>query len=70
MGNRFIEVEYDLEYSGGNYSDVGDFAMIPVELVDKLGVEAAFEKHTGHDRVHIIHYCPDDRYNASGELVD
>lgn len=66
-----IQVEYDLEFAGGNYSNVGDFAYVPVELIDKCkNVEEAFQKHTGIDPIHIIHYCEDDWYTTDGELVE
>jgi len=51
-----IRVEYDLSYNGGNYSDVGDMAYIPIALVNEHGIEQAFKLHTGHDSIQIIHY--------------
>jgi hypothetical protein len=66
-----IQVEYDLEYSGGDYSDTGDFAYVPCSLADRLGsIEAAFERHTGHSRIHIVHYSPDELYTADGEPLE
>jgi len=62
----YIQVEYDLNYAGGNYSSVGQFAYIPKELADETGVEEAFRQTTGHDPVHIIHYSEDELYTADG----
>lgn len=64
-----VQVEYDLSYSGGDYHDCGEFAYIPLDQVTDQDVESAFEKFTGHDRMHIIHYCPDEVYNQDGYLL-
>ena len=48
------EVEYDLGYSGGEYSKVGETVVVLAANDD--GVEAAFKKKTGHDPVHIVHF--------------
>jgi hypothetical protein len=61
-----IRFEYDLDYAGGNYSKVGDFAYVPAELCLRLGDEEAFEQHTGIDRIHIASYCPDELYDEDG----
>lgn len=65
---RCIRVEYDLSFFGGNYSGVGQFAYVPVDDIGHApdSVEAAFEKLTGHKRVHIIHYCPDETFDEKG----
>jgi len=60
-----IRVEYDLAFYGGNYGKVGDFAYIPVANIGR-SVEAAFEKQTGHKRVHIIHYSENELYDSAG----
>lgn len=57
-----IQVEYDLQFWGGDYSGVGQFAYVPATLVDELGVEEAFQAHTGIDPVHIVHYSLDELY--------
>ena len=49
-----IQVEYDLAYWGGQYSQVGDYAYIPLGLVQTIGLESAFQVATGHDPAHII----------------
>lgn len=56
-----IEVEYDPEYCGGDYSGVGKKVMIPVSLIDELccnttDIGAAFKKVTNLDPIHIIHH--------------
>jgi hypothetical protein len=63
----FIQVEYDPEFAGGNYSKVGQFAYIPANEKD---IETAFEKQTGYPKSCIIHYCPDELYTEKGELYD
>lgn len=69
---RFIQVEYDVNYTGGNYSAVGDFAYL--EMVDGLcedSVEERFEKQTGASRENIVSYSFDELYakDADGEFV-
>ena len=51
-----VEFEYDLEYSGGNYSDVGETVLVPASMVTKLGASEAFREYTGIDPVHIVQY--------------
>lgn len=63
----YVRVEYDLSYTGGDYDKVGQFALVPVERVDELGMEEAFTRATGHDPTHIIHYSPDEPVTANGE---
>jgi hypothetical protein len=62
-----IRVEYDPEYSGGDYSGVGEFAYIPVKMLDviqnenfKRKVEIVFEKTTGYFKDNIIHYSNEE----------
>ena len=63
-----LQVEYDLAYCGGDYGNSGDFAYIPVALVDRCGsVEQAFLKYTGHDPVHIVHYSEDELFDQDGD---
>jgi len=47
-------VEYDLNYSGGNYSGAGTFLLIDVKPGET--VPEAFERATGHEALHIIYY--------------
>jgi hypothetical protein len=72
-----ILVEYDLDYSGGNYSSTNSSkAFIPRSLLDELTpagadpgdyVGEAFEQHTGFERVHIIRFDTDHDYDANGD---
>lgn len=66
---RCIRVEYDLDFRGGDYNKVGQFAYIPVDDIGHApdAVEAAFEKLTGHSRIHIIHYTPDETFDENGK---
>lgn len=73
MKTEHIKVEFDLNYSGGEYSGVGATVLIPVSnlaLDEKdWNVEAAFEKQTGYSRIHIIHYTLDDIFDEKGEWM-
>ncbi len=66
-----LRIEYDRSYSGGDYSDVGEFVLIPFEEIGpgRVGVEKAFEKRTGLHRRNIVHYCRDERYDADGDPI-
>jgi len=67
-----IQVEYDRNYFGGDYSGVGEFALIPVDEIPKgaNGVKRAFEKSTGLHRQHIVHYSEDELFDADGDPLD
>lgn len=54
----FIQVEYDPDYSSHS-----KFVYIPVNK----NVETEFERITGFPQSCIIHYCPDELCNESGE---
>ena len=70
---KCVQVEYDLNYYGGDYSKVGTFAYLPLEVIDRCPgphdderLKAAFNILTGYDRVHIIHYSFDELYDEEG----
>lgn len=68
---KCIRVEWDPKYGGGDYSGVGLFAYLPVEdIEDHLDHDAAvkeiFERETGRNPVHIIHYFSDVMYDQEG----
>lgn len=74
-----IKVEYDPRYTGGDYTDVGDFAYIPVTLVDAFCKEGhdfedalglAFTKVTKQDAMHIVHYTSDEHFDHQGEPIE
>ena len=67
---RCIAFEYDMEFADGNYSKVGEFAYVPLALCEELGEEETFEKHTGIDRVHIVHYSSDEIMDQEGNILD
>jgi len=67
---QHIQFEYDINYHGGDYDKVGQFALVPVKLCEELGDEAAFHKHTGVDPKHIIHFSPDELYDENGDEID
>lgn len=73
-------VEYDKNYSGGDYSDVGEFVYIPElevkerQRVDGLSEEnalsQAFEEATGLNRRCIIHFPSDERFDSEGNSIE
>jgi hypothetical protein len=63
----FIRVEYDPNYTGGDYDKVGNFTYVPADSKD---VEVAFEEITGYKRMHIIRYSPDELYGEDDEPED
>jgi len=62
-----IRFEYDRNFFGGDYSDVGNFASVPVSLCAAKGYKEAFESQTGVGRCHIIHYSQDELFTLEGE---
>ncbi len=68
---HYTKVEYDRTFFGGDYSKIGDFALISHNLIEDCGdVETAFEKEMGLPRDNIIHYCEDYVYDDYGDLVN
>jgi len=65
----FLKVEFDRNYSGGDFSGVGEFVLLPVVAVDVAGLHRVFHQVTNLNPNKIVHYSPDDLYNATGELV-
>ena len=63
---KFIRVEYDREYCGGDYKGTGEFVLVPAGP----GVEEAFERITGLSSLRIIHFSPDEMYNSKGNLIE
>ena len=61
-----VRVEYDLDFFGGDYDKVGKFAYIPISTTSSCTIEEAFEKQTGINRQHIIHYSTDELYDPAG----
>jgi hypothetical protein len=65
-----FQFEYDLEYDGGNYDQAGRMAYVPARLIQMLGMEEAFQKHTGVDPVHIINWNTDVAYDEDGNEIE
>ena len=63
----FIRFEYDLAYTGGNYSGVGQIVLVPADLCRKVGEREAFRQHTNIDPIHIVHYS-NELYNENGDV--
>ena len=70
-GAPHFRVEYDLSFTGGEYSGVGQFAYVPLSLVDEgLSPEEAFTRHTGLAAFHTIQYTLDEPVTALGERFE
>jgi hypothetical protein len=67
---KFVRFEYDLTYYGGNYSDVGTFVLVNHEHCKRLGYYKAFQEHTGHNAIHVIHYSEDELYDCDGNEIE
>lgn len=69
--NTFIKVEYDANFSGGDYNGVGSFALVSSDVINlEGGVEAAFSHKTGLPSDCIIHFTVDELYDTNGNLLD
>jgi hypothetical protein len=59
-----IAVEYDPEYTGGDYDGTGETVYLPVSKIGEhdtedahdIAVWSAFKEATGLDSIHIVHY--------------
>ena len=67
---RYLLMEYDLQFVGGNYGGVGQFALVPVARVDAVGAHQAFQEETQIDPCHIIHWSADEVYDEHGNLLE
>ncbi len=72
---RCFPVEWDEQYTGGEYSSAGDIDYVPFALLDNIGdadeqVGRAFEKHTGVHPIHIVWYTFDEVYDEEGERIE
>ena len=79
MKDLYVKVEYDLDYTGGEYHGTGQFALVPYDLVlSKLAspiffedadaaVAHAFNETVGADAIHIISFSLNDLVYADGE---
>ena len=68
---RFVRVEYDRAYCGGDYKGTGEFALLPLsQCRGENGIERAFEQQTGLSEMRIIHYSPDELYTEDGKLIE
>lgn len=73
----YVRVEYDPLYTGGDYSGTGQFAYLPMDLVEVYaqkeqggdGVSLAFAEMIKLDPMHIVHYNFDELYNEHEELI-
>jgi len=66
-----VQVGYGLGFWGGESSSVGDFADVPLSLVDACdgSVQEAFRQHASHDPIHVIHDSLDEVVDHNGDWV-
>lgn len=70
-GCACFRVNYDPEYTGGDYHGTGLFAHIPFALLNQdMTPEEAFTHATGVAAVHVIHYTLDESYDAAGDRLE
>ncbi len=62
-----VQVEYDTTYWGGDYSDVGTFAYIP--LTQSVEDEEDAAKYLGIDPANIINLRLEEYYTKDGDLI-
>jgi hypothetical protein len=65
----YVAVEYDLDYFGGDYSGLGEEALLSIEGLTDENLKERFREQTGHDPAHIIHYSFDEAVDANGERL-
>ena len=66
----FIAVEYDLKYFGGDYHGYGATALMPLDGLTDENLKERFQKQTGHDPAHIVHYTFDEPVDADGNDLE
>lgn len=72
MQNACYRVEWDYSYWGGDYSSVGRFTYIPVEVYERFhhDMQKAFNHVTGENPLHIIHWSEDEFFTRDGQRLD
>lgn len=66
-----FKIEFDLNFFGGDYSNVGDFVYIPEDFVDQhQSIESAFVAFTDHSEKHIVCTYEDERVDADGNNIE
>jgi hypothetical protein len=64
---QYFRVEYDLNYTGGDYDKVGKFTHLPTDELENLTVQELFKRETGVNPIHIVSYNVDELYDVDGE---
>lgn len=78
---NYYKVEYDRKYHGGDYSDVGEFALVPEDAVDKhynagnipldvAVVKAFLDLNPGTVESNIVSFQIDTLYDADGDVAN
>ena len=69
---KYVRVEFDLDFWGGDYTKVGQFAYVSFEVLDRLPgkdldrkLKLAFAVLVGDPR-HIVHYTFDEPTDQNG----
>lgn len=67
----FVKVEYDPDFTGGDYSGTGDFLLVSHASVDQPGgIERAFSEKSGLPSECIVHYTVDELYAENGDRIE
>lgn len=70
-GRACFRVNYDPDYTGGDYHGTGLFAYVPFALLNQgMTPEEAFTHATGVAAVHVVHYSLDESFDAAGDRLD
>ena len=68
---KYFQVEFDNSFHGGDYAGVGEFVLVPFDLLESEGSpERAFTRFTGKDSRHIVHYTLDEVYDRDGNWIE
>ena len=77
---KFIQVEYDENYAGGNCTSVGKTILLPIEEIETLiyekdmddsdAVGEVFFNKTGLSQFHIIFWTFDSLYDELGNFIE
>lgn len=81
-----IKVEYDLAFTGGDYSGFGRMFYVPVASIEAAAAELeksgaddqsedaavhlAFSQYSGIEAIHIVHYTSDEFFNQYGDEIE
>lgn len=69
MTDRFVLVEYDPKYDGTNWDEcVGLLDLLPLDLIERVGLDQAFRETMNLDPCHMISCNMDRILDKDGKL--